>query len=62
VALHQLLREIHAAHDGPNAAGHEKVKMPWWDALFVDLDGAHSDVLQMRLTSLTEYVRTLQAK
>lgn len=49
-------------HDGPNAAGHEKVKMPVWNDLFVNLDGIRSDVPQMRLTSLTEYVRTLQAK
>lgn len=48
--------------DGADAGVHEKVKMPVWNELFRDLDGTHSDVPHLRLTSLTEYVKSLQAK
>ncbi len=48
--------------EGGKVPGHGNAQMPVWGDLFVRMDGFHSQVPQMRLKALTDYIETLQAK
>ena len=48
--------------EGGNVRGHGNAQMPVWGELFVRMDGFHSQVPQMRLKALADYIETLQAK
>ncbi len=48
--------------EGGKVPGHGNAQMPVWGDLFVRMDGFHSQVPQIRLKALTDYIETLQAK
>ena len=48
--------------EGGNVRGHGNAQMPVWGDLFVRMDGFHSQIPQMRLKALADYIETLQAK
>jgi mono/diheme cytochrome c family protein len=48
--------------EGGQAPGHGNTQMPVWGELFVRMDGFYSEVPQIRLKALADYIETLQAK
>jgi mono/diheme cytochrome c family protein len=46
---------------GPNAS-HGSAEMPVWGPLFQSLDKFHDTIVQQRISNLTTYIETLQAK
>jgi mono/diheme cytochrome c family protein len=48
--------------EGGNVRGHGNARMPVWGDLFVRMDGLHSQIPQMRLKALADYIESLQAK
>jgi mono/diheme cytochrome c family protein len=48
--------------EGGSVQAHGNAKMPMWGELFARMDGFQSQVPQMRLKALADYIETLQAK
>ncbi len=48
--------------EGGGVSAHGDPKMPVWRDLFVRMDGLHSQVPQMRLKALVDFIESLQAK
>lgn len=48
--------------EGRNVPGHGSAHMPVWGDLFGRMDGFHSQVPQMRLKALVDYIESLQVK
>jgi cytochrome c len=55
--------KVTAAIQGEAALpAHGSKEMPVWGALFFDMSGGHQSEVQQRVTNLTRYIETLQAK
>ena len=48
--------------EGGKVPGHGSAQMPVWGSLFVQMDGFNSQLPQMRLKALTDYIESLQTK
>jgi len=51
-----------AIHGEGSVPAHGSKEMPVWGSLFFNMSGGHEGEVQQRVTNLTKYIETLQAK
>jgi mono/diheme cytochrome c family protein len=56
------LKVTSAIHGEGSVPAHGSKEMPVWGSLFWKMSGGHESEVQQRVTNLTQYIETLQAK